>query len=131
MRGIFRRISHTTAVAMGSPWAFLTAVAVIVAWAVTGPLFHYSDTWQLVMNTTSSIVTFLMVFLIQNTQNRDGLAMQLKLDELLRAVAHARTGMVDIEDLSDAELDVLRKEFERLRIAQKQARADNAEDRPA
>jgi|SRR5690348_3183180 len=131
MREMFRKLSHGAAAAVGSPWAFLLAVAITVGWAVVGPEFHYSNTWQLVMNTTSSIVTFLMVFLIQHTQNRDALAMQIKLDELLRAVAHARTGMVDIEDLSDAELNALQKEFERLRISQMQAELNKHEHHTA
>lgn len=100
---------------VGSPWAFITALFIVVVWAVTGPLFHYSDTWQLVMNTTSSIATFLIAFLIQNTQNRDSTAIQLKLDELLRAVAEARTELVDLEDLSDEELERLQTQFQRLR----------------
>ena len=87
MHAFFRTFAQTTAAAMGSPWAFLLATAVIVGWAVTGPLFGFSDTWQLVINTGTTIVTFLMVFLIQNTQNRDAKALHLKLDELLRAVA--------------------------------------------
>jgi len=116
MNDFFRRFAHACAIGVGSSRVFLLAIGVIIAWALTGPLFHFSDTWQLVVNTGTSVITFLMVFLIQNTQNRDARAMQLKLDELLRAVAKARTGMVDIEDLSDAELDALQKEFQRLRI---------------
>jgi low affinity Fe/Cu permease len=100
---------------MGSPWAFLLAVTIILAWVVTGPMFHYSDTWQLIINTGTTIVTFLMVFLIQNTQNRDAAAIHLKLDELLRAVGKARTGLVDVEDLSDEELQRLQQQFRRLR----------------
>jgi low affinity Fe/Cu permease len=100
--------------ASGSAWAFMIAAIIVIAWAVTGPFFHYSDTWQLVINTGTTIVTFLMVFLIQNTQNRDATAMHLKLDELLRAVHDARTNLVDIENRSDAELARLRAEFERL-----------------
>ncbi len=115
MNELFRKAAQTVSRAMGSPWAFLGAVLVIAVWAVTGPIFGYSDTWQLVINTGTTIITFLMVFLIQNTQNRDSRAMQLKLDELIRALAHARTGMVDLEDLSDAELDSLHKEFQSLR----------------
>ncbi|HET7583854.1 MAG TPA: low affinity iron permease family protein [Gemmatimonadaceae bacterium] len=115
MNDVFRKLAQTVSRAMGSAWAFLAAFLVIVAWGITGPVFRFSDTWQLVINTGTTIVTFLMVFLIQNTQNRDARAMHLKLDELLRAVAHARTGMVDLEDLSDAELDVLQKEFQVLR----------------
>ena len=92
MNNAFRRFAHAAAATMGTPWAFLVALAVIVGWAVTGPVFGFSDTWQLVINTGTTIVTFLMVFLIQNTQNRDARALHLKLDELLRAVAAARTG---------------------------------------
>jgi low affinity Fe/Cu permease len=103
------------ATASGSPWAFLLAFLVIVVWAITGPIFKFSDTWQLVVNTGTTIVTFLMVFLIQNTQNRDAVAIQLKLDELIRAMEGARTSLVDLEDLSDEEILRLKKEFERLR----------------
>jgi low affinity Fe/Cu permease len=91
------------------------ATFVIVVWIVTGPLFHYSDTWQLVINTATTIITFLMVFLIQNTQNRDTKAIHLKLDELLRGVQGARTGLISLEHLSDEELEELQQEFERLR----------------
>ncbi|HEX5437998.1 MAG TPA: low affinity iron permease family protein [Gemmatimonadaceae bacterium] len=115
MNEFFRRCSHRSSEIVGSSWAFLVAVALIVVWALTGSLFRYSDTWQLVINTGTTIITFLMVFLIQNTQNRDAKAMQIKLDELLRAVARARTGMVDIEDLSDEQLNALQSEFKRLR----------------
>jgi len=114
MSEFFRKFAHKTSVAVGSAWAFLIAFGVIVVWAVTGPIFHFSDTWQLVINTGTTIVTFLMVFLIQNTQNRDAQAMHLKLDELLRAVSEARTGMVDVEDLSDEELKNLHREYQRL-----------------
>jgi len=115
MRDLFRRFAHATSGAVGTPWAFLLAVLIIVVWALTGPLFHYSDTWQLVINTGTTIVTFLIVFLIQNTQNRDARAIHLKLDELLRGVVKARTGMVDLEELSDEELDRLHAEFQTLR----------------
>jgi len=100
---------------VGSAWAFGLALLTIIGWAVTGPVFHYSNTWQLVINTATTIVTFLMVFLIQNTQNRDTRAVHLKLDELLRAVQGARTSLVNLETLSDDELDRLQKEFERVR----------------
>ena len=100
---------------VGSPWAFTLAFLTIAAWAFTGPLFHFSDTWQLVINTATTIVTFLMVFIIQNTQNRDTRAIQLKLDELLRALHGARTRLVALETLTDQELDELEKEFERVR----------------
>ena len=110
----FRRFSHKTSSGVGSPWAFAAACAVIAAWGITGPVFHFSDTWQLVINTGTTIVTFLMVFLIQNTQNRDAIAIHLKLDELIRALKGARNQMVDIEELSDEELEKLRSEFRRL-----------------
>lgn len=111
----FRKIAHTTACAIGSPYAFAASVLVIVVWAVCGPAFHYSDTWQLVINTGTTIVTFLVVFMIQNTQNRDSRAIHLKLDELIRAVASARNMLVDVEDLPDEELARLAREFQRLR----------------
>ena len=114
MRELFRRFAQITSQAVGSSWAFLLAVLVIVIWAATGPMFHYSDTWQLVINTGTTIITFLMVFLIQNTQNRDAKAIHLKLDELLKGVKGARTNLVSLEQLSDDELDRLQKEFERL-----------------
>jgi low affinity Fe/Cu permease len=114
-KDFFRRLAQQTALAMGSVWAFLAASAIIVGWAVLGPVFHYSDTWQLVINTATTIITFLMVFLIQNTQNRDARAMHLKLDELLRAISRARTSMCSLESLSDEELDRLHEEFQRLR----------------
>jgi len=100
---------------MGSPWAFIAAALLIIVWAITGPFFGFSEVWQLVINTGTTIITFLMVFLIQNTQNRDAKAMHLKLDELLRGVEGARTSMVDLEDLSDEELKKLQIEFQRLR----------------
>jgi low affinity Fe/Cu permease len=100
---------------MGSPWAFLTALVVIVAWAVSGPWFAYSDSWQLIINTGTTIATFLMVFIIQNTQNRDAKAIHLKLDELLRGVRGARTSLVHLEQWSDEDLAELEKQFERLR----------------
>jgi low affinity Fe/Cu permease len=115
MHALFRRIAAATSTIVGSPWAFLLAVAVIVAWAVTGPIFGFSDTWQLVVNTGTTIVTFLMVFLIQNTQNRDATAIHLKLDELLRAVKEARPALIDLEDCTDEELAQFKREFERLR----------------
>jgi low affinity Fe/Cu permease len=115
MYAVFRRFAHRTALAMGTPSAFSLALLVIVAWAATGPLFDYSDTWQLVINTGTTVVTFLMVFLIQNTQNRDAQAVHLKLDELIRAVEQARTELVDLEDLSDEELNRLQHQFESLR----------------
>jgi low affinity Fe/Cu permease len=102
----------------------LIAVLVVVVWAATGPVFHYSDTWQLVINTGTTIITFLMVFLIQNTQNRDAHAVHLKLDELIRATKGARNALVGLEDMSDDELDTLQREFEQLRdeVATRKAR---------
>jgi len=115
MQDLFHRIAQRAAQLVGSPWAFITAVLVLVGWAATGPVFHFSDTWQLVVNTGTTIVTFLIVFLIQNTQNRDARAIHLKLDELIKAVRGARTRLVDLEDMTEAELDALQKEFEALR----------------
>jgi low affinity Fe/Cu permease len=110
----FRRFARIASDYLGSSTAFLVALATIVVWAVSGPFFGFSNTWQLVINTGTTIVTFLMVFLIQNTQNRDAMALHLKLDELLRAIAEARTGLVDLESLSDEKLAELKHEFESL-----------------
>jgi low affinity Fe/Cu permease len=115
MKTLFRNFSHRVAEAVGSPWAFLAGVAVTIIWGATGPLFHYSDTWQLVINTGTTIITFLMVFLIQSTQNRDSKALHLKLDELIRAVGSARNRLVDLESCTDEEIAALEKEFHRLR----------------
>jgi len=100
---------------LGSKWAFVGAIVIIVVWAVTGPLFHFSDTWQLVINTGTTIITFLMVFIIQNTQNRDARAINLKLDELIHAIDTAKNQMMDIEKLSDEELDVIHEKYTRMR----------------
>jgi low affinity Fe/Cu permease len=124
MREFFRKFAHRTSEIVGSPWSFLIAVSIIVVWALTGPLFHFSDTWQLVINTSTTIVTFLMVFLIQNTQNRDAKALHLKLDELIRAIKEARNTLVDLEDLSDEELAKLETEFREFR-----ERSDKVEPR--
>ncbi len=111
MDELFRRIAKVGSAIFGSAWSFIGAIAIVLVWAITGPLFHFSDTWQLVINTGTTIVTFLMVFLIQNTQNRDSKALHLKLDELLCAVKEARTGLIGLENLPDAELDQLEQEF--------------------
>jgi len=111
----FRRIASASANAVGSKWAFILSVLIVVVWAATGPMFHFSDTWQLVINTGTTIVTFLMVFLIQNTQNRDAKAIHLKLDELIRGVKGARTHLVNLEEMSDEELADLQRQFEHLR----------------
>ena len=115
MNEFFRKFAHQTSNVMGLPWTFIVAVGIIIAWAISGPLFHFSDTWQLVINTSTTIITFLMVFLIQNTQNRDAQAILLKLDELLRAMKGARTGLVDLENMSDEDLQKIQAEFARLR----------------
>ena len=121
----FRRFAHATAEAVGRSQAFLGAIAVIVLWGASGPLFHFSDTWQLVINTGTTVITFLMVFLIQNTQNRDAHAIHLKLDELIRANSHARNALLGLESMSDAELERLQREFERLRDRVAAARESN------
>ncbi|HSP45586.1 MAG TPA: low affinity iron permease family protein [Chthoniobacterales bacterium] len=115
IRDAFGIFARQTSGVLGSAWAFVCAILIIVIWAMTGPTFHYSDTWQLIINTGTTIVTFLMVFLIQNTQNRDAKAVHLKLDELIRAVGGARNKLVDLEKLSDDELKALESEFENLR----------------
>jgi low affinity Fe/Cu permease len=111
MREFFRVFSHKISEAMGSPWAFTTAITIIVAWASVGPIFKFSDTWQLVINTSTTIITFLMVFLIQNTQNRDARVTGLKLDEIIRANTGARDSIIELQALSDHELDALEAEF--------------------
>jgi low affinity Fe/Cu permease len=116
----FRIFARRSSAILGSPWAFAAAILIIMVWALTGPVFHFSDTWQLIINTGTTIVTFLMVFLIQNTQNRDAKAMHLKLDELIRALGKARNEMVDLEDLSDEELRKLEEQFQRVRTKAEQ-----------
>ena len=110
----FRKSSHRVAVAVGTPLAFGLALASVLIWLATGPLFKFSDTWQLVINTATTIITFLMVFLIQNSQNRDAKAFHLKLDELIHGVKGARTSMVDLEEMSDEELEKMQTEFRNL-----------------
>jgi low affinity Fe/Cu permease len=122
----FRVFAHRSSVMLGSAWAFTAAVLVILVWILTGPMFHFSDTWQLIINTATTVITFLMVFLIQNTQNRDAKAMHLKLDELIRAIREARNELVDLEDLSDEELQKLEEQFRRMRT-----RAENDETSPS
>jgi low affinity Fe/Cu permease len=115
MNNHFRRFSASVSNLVGTPFAFLLAIFLIVIWVLTGPLFHYSDTWQLVINTSTTIVTFLMVFIIQNTQNREMKALHLKLDELIRSSEKARNKLIDLENLSDDELTRLQEEFQRFR----------------
>ena len=114
MQRLFTRVASAIATAAGQPTVFLLAVLIVVVWGVTGPLFHYSDTWQLVINTGTTIITFLMVFLIQNSQNRDGAAMQAKLDEMLRAIREARSEFIGIEHLTEAQLILLKNKLEEL-----------------
>src|SRR5260370_27984834 len=111
----FRFCARRSSIMLGSAWAFAGTMLVILVWLLTGPTFHFSDTWQLIINTGTTIVTFLMVFLIQNTQNRDAKAMHLKLDEVIRALKKARNELVDLEDLSDQELNKLEEQFKSLR----------------
>ena len=123
---MLERFSRKATEATGTSAAFIIALGIIIVWIVTGPLFHFSDTWQLVINTGTTIVTFLMVFLIQNTQNRDAKAAHLKLDELIRAIKNARNELVDLEELSDEELQKLEAQFRRMR-----ERAENDETSPS
>jgi low affinity Fe/Cu permease len=113
----FTKFSVHSSRCLGSRWAFIAAIAVIVLWALTGPLFDYSDTWQLVINTGTTIVTFLMVFIIQNTQNRDARAIHLKLNELIHAIDKAKNRMIDVENLADCELEELSKTYEKIRMS--------------
>ncbi len=110
----FTRFAKRTARASGQPAAFFLAALVVIVWLITGPVFHYSDTWQLVINTGTTIITFLMVFLIQNTQNRDSVAMQVKLDELIRAFKGAHNALLDLEELEEGELDKIRAHYREL-----------------
>lgn len=114
MKDLFRKFSVAASNALGAPWMFIANVILILVWLFAGPFFNYSDTWQLVVNTATTVFTYLAVFLIQNTQNRDALAIHLKLDELIKGVSGARTHMVNLESLTDEELNELQKEFSRL-----------------
>jgi low affinity Fe/Cu permease len=131
VRDAFRVFAHRSATMLGSAWAFTAAVIVILVWLLTGPIFHFSDTWQLIINTATTIITFLMVFLIQNTQNRDAKAVHLKLDELIRAVKGARNQLVDLEDLSDEDLKKLEQQFQRLRRKAEHDGTHSRETEPA
>ena len=115
VRDAFHIFAKKSSILLGSAWAFVGAVLVIAVWLLTGPTFHFSDTWQLIINTATTIITFLMVFLIQNTQNRDAKAVHLKLDELIRALKKARNELVDLEDLSDDELKKREEQFQQVR----------------
>jgi low affinity Fe/Cu permease len=127
----FRCFAQRSSTLLGSAWAFCGAVLVILVWVVTGPTFHFSDTWQLIINTATTVVTFLMVFLIQNTQNRDAKAMHLKLDELIRALKGARNQLVDLEELSDNDLKKLEEQFRRLRHQSENGRTGSDSAHPA
>lgn len=127
----FRLFARRSAAMLGSAWAFAAAVLAILVWIVTGPTFHFSDTWQLIINTATTIITFLMVFLIQNTQNRDAKAMHLKLDELIRALKGARNQLVDLENLSDEDLKKLEQQFRRLRKQTENSRTGSDNGQPA
>jgi len=120
----FRKASVAAANFLGSPWVFIVNVLLILLWLAFGPVFHFSDTWQLLVNTATTVITYLAVFLIQNTQNRDAKAVHLKLDELISSIDGARNRLVDLEDLTDEELDMLQKQFERL---QKQSKKGGLE----
>ena len=111
MKESFRKFSSKTSNAVGTPWAFVLALSTVVIWACTGPTFHFSETWQLVINTGTTVITFLMVFLIQNSQNRDSKAVHLKLDEIIRSINLARNDLIDLEDCTDEEMEKLQKEF--------------------
>ncbi len=111
---LFRKFAHRTSEIVGSSWSFIAAIVIIVMWGMSGPVFHYSDTWQLVINTSTTIITFLMVFLIQNTQNRDARAIHLKLDELIKATKGASNTIIDLDELSDEQLKQLEAEYNRL-----------------
>jgi low affinity Fe/Cu permease len=126
VREYFHRFAVATSRVLGTPGAFIAAITIIVVWALSGPLFGYNDTWQLTINTGTTIITFLMVFLIQNTQNREARATEIKLDELLRAVRKARTSLVDLEDLSEEELAKLEEEFKR--VGRKARHTGNSQD---
>jgi len=130
VRDSFRHFARKSSQVLGTAWAFIGAIFIIVVWGLTGPAFHFSDTWQLIINTGTTIVTFLMVFLIQNTQNRDAKAVHLKLDELIRAVRGARNQLVDLEKLSDDELKKLEEQFTRVRskAAQREHAMDPTEE---
>lgn len=122
----FGRFAATSSQYLGSRWAFMIAIAIITVWGLSGPIFHYSDTWQLIINTGTTIVTFLMVFLIQNTQNRDAKAIHLKLNELIHAVDKAKNQMIDVERLSEGEIDALSKKYETIRIKAQNRKRQNS-----
>ena len=117
----FTRLAKLASRATGQPATFMIAITIIVLWAITGPIFHFSDTWQLVINTSTTIMTFLMVFLIQNTQNRDAEVMQIKLDELIRAIENAHNALLDLEELEAGDLECFRTKYEKLALEARRA----------
>jgi low affinity Fe/Cu permease len=121
-RSWFTRFTKWTAHATGRPSAFVLAVLVILAWLITGPIFHFSDTWQLIINTGTTIVTFIMVFLIQSTQNRDGEALQVKLDEIIRAIGNAQNELLDLEELDEKDLERIRDQYRKLALSARAAK---------
>lgn len=114
LRSVFNLVARKAAHAAGTPWTFLAAVSIVVLWALSGPVFKFNDTWQLVINTGTTIITFLMVFLIQHSQNADAAAVQIKLDELIRATADANNELLDLEELDEERLEEIRREYERM-----------------
>jgi low affinity Fe/Cu permease len=130
MSQVFRRFAEVTARQSGRPGAFLMAAAVVIVWAATGPVFHFGDTWQLVINTGTTIITFLMVFLIQNSQNRDSIALQIKLDELIRATA-AHNGLLAVEDLDEEALDRVRDQYRAIALRRAEARMEGVTGKAA
>ena len=130
MQRFFSNIASQTAIWMGQPGAFIGATVACIVWAVSGPMFNYSDTWQLVINTATTVLTFLAVFLIQNSQNRDGAAIQAKLDELLRAVAEARPQFIGIEHLTENQIELIRRALEKQAVAaQKELKKNGRKDK--
>jgi low affinity Fe/Cu permease len=127
----FTRAAKWASHASGRPTTFMIALGVILLWAITGPIFHFSDTWQLVINTSTTIITFLMVFLIQNTQNRDTEALQIKLDELIRSLESAHNALLDLEELDDEELDLIRSDYLKLAKAARARLKHKKEDKSA
>jgi low affinity Fe/Cu permease len=130
MRDGFRRLAGGITAAVGTPWALLLAIGIVVAWAVSGPLFAFSDTWQLAINTGTTVVTFLMVFVIQASQNREARATQLKLDELIRAMKGARNELIDVEDASDEVVELHQRHFQQLLDAAEASDPDVLQDVP-